>query len=61
MVAPGSRLHGASVNGAVRRRLGGGAGQRAERCGADRAGKDDPAPEQRATIQQAVAGNGFDG
>jgi hypothetical protein len=28
--------------------------------GADRTGKDDPAPEQRPTIQQSVAGNGFD-
>ena len=35
----------------IRRRLGGGAGQRPEWCGAYRAGKDDPAPEQRATIQ----------
>ena len=45
----------------VRRGLGGGAGQGPEWCGAYRAGKDDPAPEQRATIQQTVAGNGFDG
>ena len=40
--------------------LGGGAGQGPEWSGADRAGKDDPAPEQRPTIQQSVAGNGFD-
>jgi hypothetical protein len=39
--------------------LGSGAGQRAERGGAHRTGKDDPAPEQRATIQQTIAGNGF--
>jgi hypothetical protein len=41
-----------------RRRLGRGAGQGPEWCGAYRAGEDDPTPEQRPTIQQAVAGNG---
>jgi hypothetical protein len=59
MIAPGSRLHGASVRGASFRGLGGGTGQRGHRRGAHSAGKDDPAPEQRATIEQPVPGNGF--
>ncbi len=45
--------------GRVRWGLGGGAGQRAEWGGAHRTGKDDPAAEQHAAIQQAVAGNGL--
>jgi len=55
MAEPTSRLHGPSTSG-----LGGGAHQRSRPAGTHCAGEHDAAAEQRAAIDQAVAGDEFE-